>query len=67
MTPDAVSIMLGSAAVLVAIGLDIGLIAFLVGPGLLPVTQGLVDPVLIVVALAAVAVPRRGRRPTRSS
>lgn len=45
-------------ALATAIALDIGLIAFLVGPGLLPVGQGLVGPLLVVIAAGAIATNR---------
>lgn len=45
-------------ALATAIVLDIGLIAFLVGPGLLPADQGLIGPLLVVVAAGAIATTR---------
>lgn len=45
-------------ALAIAVALDIGLIAFVVGPGLLPATQGLIGPVLVAVAAVAMATSR---------
>jgi hypothetical protein len=45
-------------ALATAVALDIGLIAFLVGPGLLPASQGLIGPLLVVIAAAAIATTR---------
>lgn len=45
-------------ALATAIALDIGLIAFLVGPGLLPASQGLIGPLLVVIAAGAIATTR---------
>lgn len=45
-------------ALATAIALDIGLVAFLVGPGLLPAGQGLIGPVLVAVAAGAVVAAR---------
>lgn len=42
------------AAALVAAALDVGLIAFFVIPDVLPASQGLIGPVLVVIALAGV-------------
>lgn len=48
-------------ALAVAAGLDIGLIAYFVIPGILPASQGLIGPVLVAIsAAAALASPRRG-------
>lgn len=45
-------------ALTTAIALDIGLIVFLVGPGLLPASQGLLGPLLVVIAAGAIAATR---------
>lgn len=45
-------------ALAIAVALDIGLLVFLVGPGLLPVSQGLVGPALALTATVAVVSSR---------
>lgn len=40
-------------ALAVAAGLDIGLIAYFVAPGILPASQGLIGPVLVAISAAA--------------
>lgn len=47
------------AAVAVAVALDLGLLAFLVLPGTLPPSQGLIGPVLMAVAGVAAVLTRR--------
>jgi hypothetical protein len=42
-------------ALATAAALDIGLILFLVAPGLLPVTQGMIGPLLVAIAATAIA------------
>lgn len=45
-------------ALATAVALDIGLIAFLVGPGLLPASQGLIGPILVAIAATAIGTAR---------
>lgn len=45
-------------ALAIAIALDIGLVGFLVAPGLLPASQGLIGPFLVVIAVGAIAIAR---------
>ena len=45
-------------ALATAAALDIGLITFLVAPGLLPVTQGMIGPVLVAIAATTIATTR---------
>ena len=42
-----------SVALAIATGLDIGLVAYLVIPGILPASQGLIGPVLVAISAAA--------------
>jgi hypothetical protein len=51
-------------AVTVAAALDVGLIAFLVIPGVLPANQGLIGPTLVVVALIGVTRIHQGQPDT---
>lgn len=51
-----------AVAVAIAAGLDIGLIAYFVIPGILPARQGLIGPVLVVISAAAAI---RARSDTR--
>jgi hypothetical protein len=45
-------------ALVTAVALDVGLTAFLVGPGLLPASQGLIGPLLVAIAAVAIATTR---------
>ena len=49
-------------AVAIAVALDIGLIAFFVVPDVLPASQGLIGPVLVLVAAVGVVVWQRQRQ-----
>lgn len=51
-------------AIAVAAGLDVGLVAYLVIPGILPASQGLIGPTLV--AISATAAPRLRSRPPRA-
>lgn len=53
-------------AVAVAAALDIGLIAFFVIPDVLPASQGLIGPVLVIVAVAAVISIHRHPQPGKA-
>lgn len=46
-------------AIWIATVLDVGLLAFLVAPGLLPAGQGLLGPVLLALAVTALGLTRR--------
>ena len=53
-------------AVTVAAALDVGLIAFFVIPDMLPANQGLIGPVLVIVAVAAVISVHRHPQPSQA-
>lgn len=51
-------------ALAIAVALDIGLIAFLVIPGVLPASRGLIGPTLVVIAvIGAIRVPQADTAP----
>lgn len=47
------------AALGIAVTLDVGLVVFLVGPGLLPVSQGFIGPALVVFVVATIIIEHR--------
>ena len=49
----------GWSAVAIAVALDVGLLIFLVGPGILPATEGSIGPVLAAAAVIALVAARR--------
>lgn len=50
-------------AVTIAAALDVGLIVFLVTPGVLPANQGLIGPLLVIIAAVGAIQTRRTPRP----
>ncbi len=52
-------------ALALALALDVGLVLYLLGPGLMPVVEGLPGPALLLLAVAPLAVARR-RSPDRT-